>query len=75
MAGRVATLLIEAERQVPGRMDAATGRITLGDLAHPEVDDLLDDLGELVLKMGGQIVVVPAERMPTPRGLAAIYRF
>ena len=75
MAGRVATLLIEAERQVPGRVDAATGRIALDDLAHPEVDDLLDDLGELVLKMGGQIVVVPAERMPTPTGLAAIYRF
>ena len=75
MAGRVATLLIEAERQVPGRMDAATGRIAFDDLAHPEVDDLLDDLGELVLKMGGQIVVVPAERMPTPTGLAAIYRF
>lgn len=75
MAGRVATLLIEAERQVPGRMDAATGRITLDDLAHPEVDDLLDNLGELVLKMGGQMVVVPAERMPTPTGLAAIYRF
>jgi hypothetical protein len=56
-------------------MDAATGRIELGDLAHPEVDDLLDDLGELVLKMGGQVVVVPAERMPTPTGLAAISRF
>jgi Bacterial archaeo-eukaryotic release factor family 3 len=75
MAGRVATLLIEADRQVPGRMDAATGRIALDDLAHPEVDDLLDNLGELVLKLGGQIVVVPAERMPTPTGLAAIYRF
>jgi hypothetical protein len=74
-AGRMATLLIEADRQVSGRMDAATGRIELGDLAHPEVDDLLDDLGKLVLKMGGQVVVVPAERMPTPTGLAAIYRF
>ena len=74
-AGRVATLLIEAERQVPGRIDATTGRITFGDLEHPEVDDLLDDLAELVLKMGGQVVVVPAERMPTPTGLAAIYRF
>lgn len=74
-AGRVATLLIEADRQVPGRMDAATGRIAFDDLAHPEVDDLLDDLGALVLKMGGQVVVVPAERMPTLTGLAAIYRF
>jgi stalled ribosome rescue protein Dom34 len=74
-AGRVATLLIEADRQIPGRMESETGRITLDDLAHPEVDDLLDDLAELVLKMGGQVVVVPAERMPTPTGVAAIFRF
>lgn len=75
VVGRVATLLIEADRQIPGRVDAATGRIEFDDLAHPEVDDLLDDLGELVLKMGGEVVVVPAERMPTQTGAAAIYRF
>jgi hypothetical protein len=39
------------------------------------VDDLLDDLGELALKKGGQIVIVPSERMPTRNGVAAIYRF
>jgi hypothetical protein len=44
-------------------------------LAHPEVDDLLDDLGELALKKGGQVVIVPQERMPTKTGIAAIYRF
>jgi hypothetical protein len=56
-------------------MDATSGRITFGDLEHPEVDDLLDDLAELVLKMGGQVVVVPAGRMPTPTGVAATFRF
>ncbi|MDZ7621929.1 MAG: hypothetical protein U5O69_05870 [Candidatus Competibacteraceae bacterium] len=75
VAGRVATLLVEAERQVPGRIDAATGEIEFADLADPEVDDLLDDLGEWVLKMGGHIVIVPSERMPTLTGIAAIYRF
>jgi hypothetical protein len=75
VAGRVSTLLIEADRHVPGRIDAATGRIEFDDLVHPEVDDLLDDLGELVLKHGGQVVIVPAERMPTQTGIAAIYRF
>jgi len=74
-AGRVATLLIEAGRQVSGRIDAATGRIETADPADPEVDDLLDDLGELVLKRGGQIVIVPSERMPTRTGIAATYRF
>ncbi len=74
-AGRVATLLIEADRRDPGRIDTATGRIEYDDLANPEVDDLLDDVGELVLKNGGQVVIVPAERMPTRTGIAAIFRY
>lgn len=73
-AGRVATLLIEADRQIAGRLDGATGRIELADLNHSQVDDLLDDLGELVEKMGGRVLVIPAERMPTRTGLAATYR-
>ncbi|WP_046061147.1 baeRF3 domain-containing protein [Methylotuvimicrobium alcaliphilum] len=73
--GRVATLLIEASREIPGRINATTGEIAFDDLAHPQVNDLLDDLGELVLKMGGQVVVVPSERMPTETGIAVIYRY
>jgi hypothetical protein len=75
VAGRVDVLLIEADRQVPGTLDAATGVIAFDDLAHPEVGDLLDDLGERTLKSGGEVVIVPAERMPTQTGAAAIYRF
>lgn len=75
VGGRVATLLIEARREVPGRISAATGDIEFDDLAHPEVDDVLDDLGTLALKMGGQVVIVPTERMPTKTGIAAIYRY
>jgi hypothetical protein len=75
VGGRVATLLIEAQRQVPGHIDVATGAIDFEDLEHPEVDDLLDDLGMLALKMGGKVVVVPPERMPTESGIAAIYRY
>jgi hypothetical protein len=74
-AGRVATLLIEADRQIPGRIDAVTGALEFGELAHPEVDDILDDLGALVMGAGGGVVVVPAEQMPTPTGVAAIYRY
>ena len=73
--GRVGTLLVEADRQLAGRLDSATGRIEAADLGDPQVDDLLDDLGELVEKKGGQVVVVPADRMPGRTGLAAIYRY
>ena len=75
VAGRVATLLIEANREIPARINATTGDIELDNVTHPEVDDLLDDLGTLALKMGGQVVVVPTERMPTKTGIAAIYRY
>ena len=46
------------------------GEIELDDLADREVDDLLDDVRELVLKNRGRIVIVPAERMPAQTGIA-----
>jgi hypothetical protein len=75
VAGQVATLLIEADRQIPGRIDAATGAVETDELSESDVDDMLDDLGEIVVRAGGEVVVVPAERMPTSTGVAAIYRY
>jgi hypothetical protein len=75
VGGRVVTLLVEAERHIPGRIDSSAGEVRLDERARPDVDDLLDDIAELVLRNGGQVVIVPAERMPTDTGLAAIYRF
>ncbi|GMU35231.1 MAG: hypothetical protein HS101_19685 [Planctomycetia bacterium] len=72
VAARVATLLTEADRHIPGRIDPETGAIVLGGNA---VDDVLDDIAELVLKYGGQVVIVPSEQMPTRTGIAAIYRY
>ncbi|MCK9193345.1 MAG: hypothetical protein M0P19_05655 [Nevskia sp.] len=72
--GRVAKLLIESGRQISGRLDAATGLIRIAALNDPTVDDLLDDLGELVVKMGGEVRVLPASQMPGSTGLAATYR-
>lgn len=73
--GRVDSLLVEARRQIAGKVDAATGAIQPGDLHHPEVDDLLDDLATLVEESGGRVLVVPPERMPTRNGAAATYRY
>jgi hypothetical protein len=75
IAGRVGILLVEADRQVPGKLDPASGRIELADFADPEIDDLLDDMAEVALKMGGEVVVIPTEHMPTTSGAAATYRF
>ena len=73
--GRVGVLLVDADKVVPGRVDrdrGGPGRLGLDD---PATDDLLDDLAELALKTGGEVVVVPSDRMPTDTGLAAVYRF
>ena len=75
VTGRVATLLIEADREIPGRIDPATGRAMPDALCNPEVDDMIDDIAEAVLRARGEVVVVPAERMPVSTGVAAILRF
>jgi hypothetical protein len=75
VGGRVATLMLEADRTIGGRIDPATGDVTLADIDNADVDDVLDDLGEQVLKNGGDVVVVPAERMPSSTGVAATYRY
>jgi hypothetical protein len=74
-SGRIATLLLEAGRRISGKLDSTLGRVEMGVMTNPQVDDLLDDLGELVEKMGGQVMVIPSERMPGDTGLAAVYRY
>jgi hypothetical protein len=75
VAGRVKTLLVEEDKIIPGRIDGASGTIKEQPLEKPNVDDLLDDLGELVLKMGGDVHLVKPELMPTDTGAAAMYRY
>jgi hypothetical protein len=75
VAGRVETLLVEADRQVPGRVDAATGDVEPGELSDAASGDILDQLGLLARRTGTEVVVLPAERMPTDSGVAAILRY
>ncbi|MBA2668470.1 MAG: hypothetical protein H0U69_15710 [Trueperaceae bacterium] len=75
VGGRVDTVLIESERVESGRVDPETGRVEFGDIEDSDAGDVLDEVGEHVLRNGGEVVIVPAERMPTETGLAAIYRY
>jgi hypothetical protein len=74
-AGRVRMLIVDADRRSPGRVDLEIGGIESESIDDPGVDDLFDDLAEITLAKGGEVVVVPAERMPTDTGAAAIYRY
>lgn len=72
--GRVDTLLIENERVIAGSIDRNTGDINLKETSR-QVDDLLDDIGELVTLKSGKVMIVPVDKMPTFTGIAAIFRF
>ena len=74
--GRVQTLLIEDGRRITGHLDRTTGEITGMSLsAVANGQDLLDDVGEIVLAAGGSVYILPKSMMPTDVGVAAIYRY
>lgn len=73
--GRVQTLFVEDNRQVPGKIDESTGNIIFDDLAQPDINDVLDDVARIVLKKGGTVIVLPTQYMPTTTGAAAILRY
>jgi hypothetical protein len=74
--GRVDTLLVEADRIISvGLEDLVPDNILTEYVDNPIIVDLLDDLGELVTRMGGHVVILPASKMPSKTGLAAIFRF
>lgn len=73
--GKVGTLLVEADREVPGEVDRDTGAVLLDETGDQGVADVLDELILLVLERGGNVHMVPAERMPGSSGAAAIHRF
>jgi len=51
----------------------ATGRIDPSELGNPRACHVLDDLGALAECMGGEVHVLPAERMPCRTGVAASF--
>ncbi|MGE5395494.1 MAG: hypothetical protein ACM3P1_12190 [Candidatus Saccharibacteria bacterium] len=74
--GRIDTLLVEADRLIAVRIaNITTGNIQESEMNNPKIDDLLDDMSELVTKLGGEVMVLPPEKMPSESGLAAIFRY
>lgn len=78
--GRVGTLLVEADRRIPGSVDAVQGTITPvahaqdNGAADPGASDVLDDLAEAALSTGGEVIVLEPARMPSKTGAAAVFR-
>lgn len=75
IGNRIGTLIIEADRVIPGKLNKNNGGIEEGELKDPKFDDVLDDIAEVVFKNQGEVIVLPKERMPSDTGVAAIYRY
>lgn len=74
--GRVDTLIIEADRIIASRItNLVTENVQNKDIDNPKVDDLLDDMSELAMRMGGTVSVLTKDQMPTESGVAAIFRY
>lgn len=74
--GRVALLLVEAEREIAGTIAANALNREAADSRKIHSEDVLDELILAVIRQGGEVVVVPPERsMPTETGAAAVYRY
>ena len=73
--GRVWTLLLDSERRYPGVLDPSTGRIVPAKDGDKGAGDVLEDLALLVLDNGGEVLVLPTEKMPSQTGVAAMYRY
>ena len=75
-AGRVDTILIESDRVISKRLrNKKSGTFIKADLSQPKSDDLLDDIGEMVLKMGGRVIFIPPVEMPSKTGISALFRY
>lgn len=78
VAGRIRALLTERNRLIWGQLDRATGEVSVlaenGADPDPTAADLLNELAGLTIRHGGKTLIVPADRMPTQTGLAAILR-
>lgn len=72
---RVATLFIDVDKIIPGRVSLQTGKIFDRSIDNPDVGDVLDELAQLALKAKSEVVVLPPEIMPSKTGIAAIFRF
>jgi hypothetical protein len=74
--GRVRRLLLAEGAHVWGRLDRESGRIDPASSQQgPQDDDILDDLAEGVLVRGGEVLVLPPERLPVPGPVAAVLRW
>ena len=74
LGGNVSALMLDEQRIYPGGVDAATGDISFSMTSPGNEHDVFEDLAITVFGKGGEVLVLPSERMPSASGIAAIFR-
>lgn len=69
---RIEIVLIESDKVILGDFNKENELLELGDEYSY---DVLDKIAELVLAYGGEVVMLPKDKMPSNTGVAAIYRY
>jgi hypothetical protein len=71
--GRVRKLIVTDEMSIFGKIDLKSGGLAIHpyDLDH-EDDDILDDLAQMVLSQGGEVVIAKRDEIPKGRPILAI---
>ncbi|MFN7904389.1 MAG: hypothetical protein ACK5P5_04340 [Pseudobdellovibrionaceae bacterium] len=71
--GRVRKLIVSDELSIFGKIDKTSGGLAVHpcDLDH-EDDDILDDLAQMVLRQGGEVIVASKIELPKGRPILAI---
>lgn len=73
--GKVDTLIVEADRVIPGFYNGVNKRIEVGDVKHHVLGDLINQFAKMAMLHKGNVIVLPKDRFPTKTGCAAIYRY
>lgn len=71
LAGRIEILLVEADKSIPGTLDQDSGQVSLG--ADGDETNVIEDITVIAMRKGAQVMIVPAQRMPTTSGVAAVF--
>lgn len=71
--GQVRKLVISEDLSIFGKIDKESGGLALHPFAlDHEDDDILDDLAQMVLNQGGEVIVASKEKIPNGRPILAI---
>lgn len=71
VAGRIELLLVAAQQSVGGLLDPESG--ALERQSGEDANNLLDDITTTAMRNGAEVMIVPAQRMPSGSPVAAVF--